>query len=61
MLDGEQFWPLRKRKSYGTVESVAKPVKEYSGSVRGHGGGFVRHSGFDSSGTMASLLFQSSI
>lgn len=55
LSEGEVSWAPRTRKSWGMVESVAKPVKEYSGSVRGHGGGTIRHARFDSSRNAISI------
>lgn len=48
---GEERRTPRKRKTWGMVRSVAKPVKDYSGSVKGHGEGTVRHARFSSNGT----------
>jgi len=60
MLDGEEPWAPRKRKTWGMVESVAKPVKEYSGSVRGHGDGTIRHTRYGSSGSTGNIRHGSS-
>ena len=48
---GEEPWTPRKRKTWGMVESVAKPVKDYSGSVKGHGESTIRHARYSSNET----------
>ena len=62
VLDGHQIsdqwerpWTPRKRKTTGIVESVATPVKNYSGSDKGHCKGTIRHARYSSNGSSGSV------